>query len=81
LQNAIKLLIPLLHLRARLQHRAGLRKNEKSAMADGIVKLVPVIGDSRMLFRIWGKFKQPYILFLPRIRRDNVIYKKDLCRY
>lgn len=54
LQNVIKLLIPLLHLKARLQHRAGLRKNESSAVANNIGKLAPVISDSRMLFRIWG---------------------------
>jgi len=54
LQSAIRLLIPLLHLKARLQHRVGLRKNAKSAVADHIGKLVPVISDSRMLFRIWG---------------------------
>jgi len=54
LQNAIKILIPLLHLKARLQHRAGLSKQDQSAVANRIGKFGPVISDSRMLFRIWG---------------------------
>jgi len=50
----IKLLIPLLRLRARLQYRAGLRKTPESGAADGYAKLVGNISGSRTLWRFWG---------------------------
>jgi hypothetical protein len=48
------LLIPLLHLRARLQHRAGLRSVPTSEVASRLAKFCSVIGDSRTLWRLWG---------------------------
>ncbi|OBZ72070.1 hypothetical protein A0H81_08047 [Grifola frondosa] len=41
-------------MRARLQHRAGLRKDPASGTADGLAKFGSILGDARMLFRIWG---------------------------
>ena len=55
----MKIAIPILHLGARLQHRIGIRKANVSSVGERLAKLAPLIGDSRMLFRIWGKFKLP----------------------
>jgi hypothetical protein len=55
IQYAIKLLVPLLHLRARLQYRAGLRDFPTSRVAAGYAKFASIVGDSRILWRIWGK--------------------------
>jgi len=54
IQYALKLVIPFLNLRARLQHRAGLRKDAISPAAGSLSKLYALIGDSRMLWRFWG---------------------------
>lgn len=55
IQYAVKLIVPCLQLRARLQHRAGLRDSPKSAAAEGYAKLGSLLGDSRALWRIWGQ--------------------------
>jgi len=57
LQNSIKILIPLLHLRARLQQRVGFAKKDVSGVANRLSKLTPLISDSRMLFRFWGSLQ------------------------
>ncbi|KAF5327595.1 hypothetical protein D9619_004113 [Psilocybe cf. subviscida] len=54
IQYSLKLVIPFLRLRARLQHRAGLRANAVSGSADGFSKLESLLSDSRTLWRIWG---------------------------
>lgn len=54
IQYAAKLLIPILHLRARLQHRAGFRKDPFSTAAPALNKLASTVSDARMLWRIWG---------------------------
>ncbi|EIN10034.1 hypothetical protein PUNSTDRAFT_102011 [Punctularia strigosozonata HHB-11173 SS5] len=54
IQYAVKLLVPLLEIRARFQHRVGLRKAPQSAHAPGLNKLASIIGDARTLWRIWG---------------------------
>lgn len=51
----IKLIVPILRLRARFQFNAGLRKVPTSRAAEGYVKLGSLLGDSRTLWRIWGK--------------------------
>jgi len=53
-QYAIKLIVPILRLRARLQFRAALRKVPTSHAAEGYAKLGSLLGDSRTLWRIWG---------------------------
>lgn len=53
-QYFAKLIIPILELRARLQYRAGLRKEPKSDGAKRWANLGGVISDSRVLWRIWG---------------------------
>ncbi|KAF5359846.1 hypothetical protein D9756_003509 [Leucocoprinus leucothites] len=53
-QYVIKLVVPFLRLRARLQHRAGLRLEPTSCSADGYAKLDSLLGDSRTLWRFWG---------------------------
>ncbi|KAJ7052555.1 hypothetical protein C8F01DRAFT_1170399, partial [Mycena amicta] len=53
-QSICKTLVPLLHLRARLQHRAGLSKVPVSNAAAGFAKFAGVISDSQMLGRFWG---------------------------
>ncbi|EMD33944.1 hypothetical protein CERSUDRAFT_117472 [Gelatoporia subvermispora B] len=68
LQYTIKLLVPFLRFRARLQHRAGLRKAPASTAADGLSKLDSLMGDARMLFRFWGLF--PIIQWLSAIERN-----------
>ena len=55
IQYAAKLIVPFLQLRARLQHRAGLRDSPKSTAAEGYAKLSSLLGDSRTLWRIWGQ--------------------------
>jgi hypothetical protein len=54
IQYSAKVLVPLLHLRARLRHRVGLSKEATSSAAGGLSKLASVIGDARTLFGIWG---------------------------
>lgn len=57
--------MPFLHLRARLQHRAGFRESPTSSAAEGYAKLGSLLGDSRTLWRIWGKLSsQEYWLYL-----------------
>lgn len=55
-QYLVKLIIPILEFRARLQFRAGLRPTSKSIAAERWAKLGTIIGDSRILWRSWGKF-------------------------
>ena len=55
IQYTVKLIVPFLQLRARLQHRAGLRDSPKSIAAEGYAKLSSLLGDSRTLWRIWGQ--------------------------
>ncbi|KAF7312216.1 TPR-REGION domain-containing protein [Mycena indigotica] len=54
LQSTCKILVPLLHLRARLQHRAGLSRVATSSAATGFSKFASIISDSQMLGRFWG---------------------------
>jgi hypothetical protein len=56
-QYVLKLIVPFFRLRARLQHRAGLRSDPISHTADGFAKLADLLGDSRTLWRTWGKFQ------------------------
>ncbi|KAL1666901.1 hypothetical protein GGF50DRAFT_49614 [Schizophyllum commune] len=53
-QYTLKLLVPLLHLRARLQHRAGMSKTDTSGVAVRAGKLASTIGDARRLWSFWG---------------------------
>lgn len=55
IQYGAKVLIPLLHLRARLEYRAGLRKDSVSHAAPALNKIAGIISDARMLWRIWGQ--------------------------
>ncbi|KAG5647339.1 hypothetical protein DXG03_000407 [Asterophora parasitica] len=68
IQYTIKLLVPLLHLRARLQHRAGHRKVPTSSAAAAYAKIGSLIGDSRTLWRIWGLL--PIIQWLVSLERN-----------
>lgn len=54
IQYAVKLIVPLLQLRARVQHRAGLRQTPNSRSAEAYAKLGDLIADGRTLWRIWG---------------------------
>ncbi|KAH8109563.1 hypothetical protein DFH11DRAFT_1861295 [Phellopilus nigrolimitatus] len=54
IQYALKIIIPFLELRARLQHRAGAHKETTGATSAALSKLYGIIGDSRMLWRFWG---------------------------
>ncbi|KAA1476238.1 hypothetical protein DENSPDRAFT_843142 [Dentipellis sp. KUC8613] len=54
IQYGAKFLIPILQLRARLQHRAGLRKDPVSAAAPALAKLASIISDARTLWGLWG---------------------------
>ena len=53
-QYLVKLLIPILELRARIQYRAGFRDSPKSVGAEKWARLGSLIGDSRVLWRTWG---------------------------
>ncbi|KAH9902644.1 hypothetical protein C8Q73DRAFT_13399 [Cubamyces lactineus] len=54
IQYTVKLLVPFLRWRARLQYGAGLRKAPLSVSADRLGKFGDIISDARMLFRLWG---------------------------
>ncbi|KAF9533903.1 hypothetical protein CPB83DRAFT_757093 [Crepidotus variabilis] len=54
IQYALKLIVPFLHLRARLQHRAGLRKTPTSNLAVNYGQLASTLGEARRLWGIWG---------------------------
>ncbi|KZT01383.1 uncharacterized protein LAESUDRAFT_731234 [Laetiporus sulphureus 93-53] len=76
IQYAIKLIVPFLQFRARMQHNAGLRPAPVSASADGLAKLGSILGDARMLFRIWGLL--PIIQWLTSIERSHPQTRKLL---
>ncbi|KAG2047237.1 hypothetical protein BDR06DRAFT_964197 [Suillus hirtellus] len=54
IQYTLKLIVPFLHWRARLQHRAGIRKDATSNAAPSLASFTSIIGDARMLGRFWG---------------------------
>ncbi|KAJ6494699.1 hypothetical protein C8R47DRAFT_1116856 [Mycena vitilis] len=56
-QSVCKILVHLLQLRARIQHRAGLRKVPISHAAGGFSKFASAVSDSQMLGRFWGLFQ------------------------
>ncbi|RDX57117.1 hypothetical protein OH76DRAFT_1394890 [Lentinus brumalis] len=68
IQYTVKLIVPFLQWRARLQHGAGLRKAPISPSADRLAKLGGIIGDARMFFRIWGLL--PIIQWLISLERN-----------
>ncbi|KAJ7650415.1 hypothetical protein FB45DRAFT_887893 [Roridomyces roridus] len=53
-QSVCKILVHLLSLRARIQHRAGFRKAPVSTSAGAFGKFASAVGDSQMLGRFWG---------------------------
>ncbi|RDB25918.1 hypothetical protein Hypma_006765 [Hypsizygus marmoreus] len=69
IQYIAKLLVPILSLRARLQYRAGLRKDPNSAAAVAYGKLESLLGDSRTLWRIWGLL--PIVQWLISLERNQ----------
>lgn len=69
IQYAVKLVIPLLQFRARLQYRAGTRPSAHSGAAESLTKVYNLIGDARMFFRIWGLL--PIIQWLSSIERNR----------
>ncbi|EPQ52793.1 hypothetical protein GLOTRDRAFT_117498 [Gloeophyllum trabeum ATCC 11539] len=64
----VKLLVPFLSWRARIQAKAGLRKVPASQAAQGLAKLGSLVGDARMLFRIWGLL--PIVQWLISLERN-----------
>lgn len=68
IQYAIKIIVPILNARARLQYRAGLREEAKSRVAEGYKKLGGIIGDARTLWRFWGLL--PIIQWLTSLERN-----------
>ncbi|KAL0955069.1 hypothetical protein HGRIS_003986 [Hohenbuehelia grisea] len=68
IQYAVKIIVPLLELRARLQHRAGLRASPVSDAVKGYAKLGSIVGDARTLWRIWGLL--PIVQWLVSLERN-----------
>ncbi|KAF8511510.1 peroxisomal biogenesis factor 11 [Gautieria morchelliformis] len=66
-QYLVKLITPILELRARIQYRAGFRGTPKSAAAEKWASLGSLIGDSRILWRTWGLL--PIIQWLIALER------------
>lgn len=64
IQYTIKLLVPFLHFRARIHHITGFRRVPVSLSAARLKKLEGIIGDSRMLWRIWGQYAGSCFSFL-----------------
>lgn len=56
IQYTLKLVVPVLIARARLQHRVGLRKEPTSNVAASLSSFADVMGDFRMLGRFCGLF-------------------------
>ncbi|KAG2067470.1 hypothetical protein BDR04DRAFT_1104991 [Suillus decipiens] len=54
IQYTLKLIVPFLHWRARLQHRAGIRKDASSLAAPSLASFSSIISDARTLGRFWG---------------------------
>ncbi|KAK7467232.1 hypothetical protein VKT23_004290 [Stygiomarasmius scandens] len=54
LQYTLKLLIPALHIRARLQYRSGVKVAPSSSAASRMGNFASTISDSRTLWRFWG---------------------------
>lgn len=70
IQYGAKVLIPILHARARLQHRAGMRTQPTSSIAPKLAKLAGTIGSARSLWGLWGTCAfylshPPYFLTMP----------------
>jgi hypothetical protein len=61
IQYTAKLVVPYLHLRSRLQNRAGLRKDTASPAAEGLAKLASMISDARTLFGLWGQSSPTFL--------------------
>ncbi|KAI0322740.1 hypothetical protein OF83DRAFT_424958 [Amylostereum chailletii] len=68
IQYGAKVLIPILQLRARIQHRAGLRAEPVSKAAPSLSKLVSIISDARALWGMWGIL--PIIQWLIALERS-----------
>ncbi|KDQ57330.1 hypothetical protein JAAARDRAFT_35956 [Jaapia argillacea MUCL 33604] len=68
IQYAVKLIVPFLNMRARMQHRAGLRPTDTSSAAEGWKKLASVVSDARVLWRIWGLL--PIVQWLISLERS-----------
>ncbi|TFK49947.1 hypothetical protein OE88DRAFT_1632182 [Heliocybe sulcata] len=64
----LKLLVPFLNFRARMQCKAGMRKEPVSSAAQSLTKLGSLVGDARMLFRIWGLL--PIVQWLISLERN-----------
>ncbi|TBU33426.1 hypothetical protein BD309DRAFT_974640 [Dichomitus squalens] len=69
IQYTVKLIVPFLQWRARLQYGAGLRKAPVSPAADRLAILGNLIGDARMFFRIWGLL--PIFQWLIALERNS----------
>ena len=54
IQYSLKLIVPFMHWRARIQHSAGLRAAPTSSVAVKLAKFGSILGDYRMLSNIWG---------------------------
>ncbi|KAF5373879.1 hypothetical protein D9758_000634 [Tetrapyrgos nigripes] len=67
-QFSLKLLVPVLNLRARFQYRAGMKGTPSSDAASRLGKFASTISDSRTLWRFWGLF--PIIQWLISLERN-----------
>ncbi|KAH8100990.1 hypothetical protein BXZ70DRAFT_892779 [Cristinia sonorae] len=68
IQYSLKLIVPFLHFRARMQHRAGMRQAPTSGSATALAKLGSLLGDARMLSNIWGLL--PIVQWLTSLERN-----------
>jgi len=68
IQYSLKIVVPFLQLRARMQHNAGMRKTPTSDSAVGLAKLGTLLSDARMLSNIWGLL--PIIQWLTSLERN-----------
>ncbi|KZV73005.1 hypothetical protein PENSPDRAFT_750479 [Peniophora sp. CONT] len=68
IQYGAKVLVPILHLRARLRQRAGLGKTSTSSTAESLTKLAGLISEARALWGLWGIL--PIIQWLVALERS-----------
>lgn len=76
IQYASKLVAPYFLFRAKLQHKAGLRKSPTSLTSTGLDKLYSNISNARMLWNLWGLL--PIIQWLSSLERSQPQTRKLL---
>jgi len=60
--DVLKLIVPFLHWRVQLQHRAGIRKDASSHATPSLTSFASIVSGARMLGRFWGEHLECLLL-------------------